>query len=207
MAAFLARNGVPALNMFFYSPATHGQSVGPDNHKALYNLTTYLIGLGHTRFGVIAQDIATNDRARARAQGIRDALAEHGLAVRPEHYVTATWTIREGRALFRQVADRPARPTAIICGNGYLAVGALLESQAMGIDVPGEMSIVGYDDIEIMTELPIPITTVRVHSEEVGRRAAAHVISVIEGEQADTDFECDAEIIIRASSGPPPPRP
>ncbi len=204
LAGFLSRHKVPCRNMFFYSPATHGQSIGPDNHKALYRLTNYLVGLGHRRFGVLAQDVATNDRARARIQGIRDALAEHGLAVRPEHFVIGKWTIREGRELFRRILRQAPRPTAVICGNGYLAVGAMLESQAMGIKVPEELSIAGYDDIEIMQELPIPITTVRVQSQEVGRRAAECLIDMVEGREIAIAFECEAEIVIRASSGPAP---
>jgi LacI family transcriptional regulator len=101
------------------------------------------------------------------------------------------------------LAHRPW-PTAVICGNAYLTVGALLESQAMGIAVPGEMSIVGYDDIEIMSELPIPLTTVRVSSDEVGRRAARLLVAKIEGRPIDPSFECDADVIVRASSGPAP---
>ena len=92
----------------------------------------------------------------------------------------------------------------MICGNAYLTVGAMLESQAMGIAVPAEMSIVGYDDIEIMSELPIPITTVRVSSDEVGRRAARLLIAKLEGRPVEPNFECDAEIIVRKSSGPAP---
>ena len=199
---FLARNGVPLLNMFVYNPETHGTSIGPDNHKALYRLTRHLIDLGHRRFGVIAQDSSTNDRAKARTQGIRDALAEQALAVRPDHFVVGQWTIREGRDLFRRIVSHEPKPTAVICGNGYLAVGAMLESQALGIRVPDEMSIVGYDDIEIMAELPVPITTVRVLSEQVGRRAGRHIAAVLEGRQEATEFECDAEIVARASSGP-----
>ena len=80
----------------------------------------------------------------------------------------------------------------------------MLESQALGIRVPDEMSIVGYDDIEIMAELPIPITTVRVLSDEVGRRAGRHIAALLEGWQEATMFECDAEIVARASSGPAP---
>ncbi len=204
LAGFLARNDVPMLNMFVYSPATHGTSIGPDNHKALYRLTNHLIELGHRRFGVIAQDSATNDRARARTQGIRDALAEHALAVRPEHFTIGQWTIREGRELFRRIVAQQPKPTAVICGNGFLAVGAMLESQALGIRVPEELSIVGYDDIEIMAELPIPITTVRVVSEEVGRRTAQHIAAQLEGRPEASAFECDAEIVLRASSGPVP---
>jgi LacI family transcriptional regulator len=204
LKGFLERNGVPLLNMFVYTPATHGTSIGPDNHKALYRLTNHLIALGHRRFGVIAQDAITNDRARARNQGIRDALAEHALAVRPDHFAIGQWTIREGRALFRQIVSRDPKPTAVICGNGFLAVGALLESQALGIRVPEDMSIVGYDDIEIMAELPISITTVRVLSDEVGRRAARHIVARLDGLDVPAEFECDAEIVLRVSSGPAP---
>ena len=101
LAEFLVQNDVPKLNMFVYNPQSHGTSIGPDNHKALYRLTRHLIDFGHRRFGVIAQDSTTNDRAKARTQGIQDALAEHSLAVRPDHFAVGQWTIHEGRELFR----------------------------------------------------------------------------------------------------------
>jgi LacI family transcriptional regulator len=204
LAALLERNKVPHLNMFTYDPATHGTSVGADNRKALFRLTRYLIGLGHRHFGVIAQDAATNDRARDRTQGIRDALAEHGLAVRPESWGVGQWSVHEGREIFRAIVMNSPRPTAVICGNAYLAVGAMLESQALGIRVPQEMSIVGYDDIEFMNELPTTITTVRVQSKEIGRRAGRRIVALLEGREDLTEFECDAEMVVRASSGPAP---
>jgi LacI family transcriptional regulator len=94
--------------------------------------------------------------------------------------------------------------TAIICGNAYLAVGALLESQAMDIEVPADMSIVGYDDIELLSELPIPIT--RVSSHEVGRWAARLLVSKLAGHPIDPNLKCDAEIIVRRSSAQAPKR-
>lgn len=203
---FLAQYNVPLLNMFVYDQASHGTSVGPDNHKALFRLTNYLISLGHKQFGVIAQDGTWNDRARARSQGIRDALAEHSIAVKPDHFVTGLFSIGDGRRLFGEIMRHKPYPTAIICGNAYLAVGAMLESQSRDISVPSEMSIVGYDDIEIMQELPIPITTVRVLSDEVGRRAAARIVALLENRDEPIELECDAEIIIRASSGAAPNR-
>jgi LacI family transcriptional regulator len=202
--AFLTQRKTPYLNMFVYNDDTHGSCVGPDNSEALYDLTNYLIKLGHKRFGVIAQSTANNDRAQARLQGIRKALAEHSLAIHPAHFAEGHWTIGEGRQLFRRIFSHNPAPTAVLCGNAYLAVGAMLESQAMGIRVPQELSIAGYDDIEIMRELPIPITTVRVQSDEVGRRAALHIAAMIEGKDPGTDFKCEAEIVVRASSGPPP---
>jgi LacI family transcriptional regulator len=191
------------VQSFVYRAETHGTCIGPDNHKALYNLTSYLAELGHECFGVIAQVTTNNDRSAARLNGVRAALAERGLAVRPQHFAIGEWTIAEGRALFRKVVAAPPMPTAILCGNAYLAVGAMLESQAMGFRVPEDLSIVGYDDIEIMSQLPIPITTIKVLSDEVGKHAARFVVSLVEGKPNDATFEWDAEILVRASSGPP----
>src|SRR5215510_5102618 len=206
LSELLKKNRIPYVNTFVYNPTTHGTCVGPDNRKALHKITNYLIDLGHKSFGVVAQSTDNNDRAQARLQGIRDALAEKSIAIQPRHFAQGYWGINEGRQLFRRILARKPWPTAVICGNAYLTVGALLESQVMGIKVPDEMSIVGYDDIEIMSELPIPITTVRVSSDEVGRRAARLLVAKLEGRPAETNFECDAEVIVRASSGPAPQR-
>lgn len=204
LSELLQRTGIPYVNTFVYNLATHGTCVGPDNRKALYELTRYLIKLGHREFGVVAQSTQNNDRAEARLQGIRDALAEKSIAIQPCHFAQGFWTISEGRQLFRRMLEHKPWPTAVICGNAYLAVGALLESQAMGIAVPKDISIVGYDDIEIMSELPIPLTTVRVLSDEVGRRAARLLVAKLEGQDIKDNLECDAEIVVRRSSGPPP---
>jgi LacI family transcriptional regulator len=206
LSELLKKNSIPYVNTFVYNPTTHGTCVGPDNRKALHKLTSYLIDLGHRSFGVVAQSTDNNDRAQARLQGIRDALAEKSIAIQPSHFAQGYWGVNEGRQLFRRILESKPWPTAIICGNAYLTVGALLESQAMGIKVPDEISIVGYDDIEIMSELPIPITTVRVSSDEVGRRAARLLVAKLEGQPIDPNFECDAEIIVRSSSGPAPKR-
>ncbi len=204
LKAFLEKRGVPFVQTFVYNTASHGACIGPDNHKALFNLTNYLADLGHERFGVIAQSTRNNDRAAARLEGLRDALAQRGLAVRPQHFAIGEWTISEGRALFRKVMAAAPKPTAVVCGNAYLAVGAVLESQAMGLRVPEEVSIVGYDDIELMSHLPVPVTTVKVLSDQVGRHAARFVIGKVENKPVDVTFEWDAEILVRASSGPPP---
>jgi LacI family transcriptional regulator len=204
LEGFLNRHAVPFVYAFVYEPETHGTCIGPDNRRALFQLTSYLIDHGHTRFGLIAQSTQNNDRAAARLEGVRDALAERGLAVRPQHFAIGEWTIAEGRSLFRQIMSPEPGPTAVICGNAFLAVGALLESQEMGIKVPDQLSIVGYDDIEIMSHLPIPITTVRVQGERVGRDAARFIISRVEKRPIEIAFESSAELLIRKSSGPAP---
>lgn len=201
----LAQRRMPFVNTFVYDPQTHGTCVGPDNRKALMMMTDYLADLGHVRFAAIAQSTRNNDRASARLEGLRQALAQRGLAVRPQHFAMGEWTIAEGRSLFRQLMKTEPRPTAVVCGNAHLAVGAVLEALAMGIRLPDELSIVGYDDIEIMSHLPVPVTTVRVPSAEIGRTAARLLIARLEGRDWSTPLESEAELVIRASSGPPPP--
>lgn len=203
-ARFLAQSKVPVVNTFVYHPDSAVPCIGPDNRAALHSMTNYLVSLGHRRFAMIAQSTANNDRAAARREGVLAALAEHGLSVAPNHLVEGQWTIAEGRQLLRRITAQRPWPTAVLCGNSLLAVGAMLESQAMGIAVPEDMSIVGYDDIEIMRELPIPVTTVRVASDEVGRQASRVIVDLIEGQNVGAGIELPAEIVVRRSSGPPP---
>lgn len=135
---------------------------------------------------------------------MRDALALRGLAVRPQHFAMGEWTIAEGRSLFRRLMQTDPRPTAVVCGNAHLAVGAVLEALSMGLRLPEDLSIVGYDDIEIMSHLPVPVTTVRVPSAEIGRVAARVLIARLDCRETSAPLEAQAELVIRASSGPPP---
>jgi LacI family transcriptional regulator len=206
LTKLIEAQNIPCVNTFVYDRKTHGTCIGPDNRKALRRLTEYLIDLGHRRFGLIMQESANNDRAAARTQGIHDALKDHGIELRHNHVVNARWGIAEGRQLFRAVVEASPRPTAVICGNAPLAVGAMLEAQNLGLAVPEDITIVGYDDIELMSELPVTVTTIRVQSDEVGRRAGRFLVAKLQGRRADIQWECEAELVTRASSGPPPKR-
>src|SRR5262252_8520420 len=95
LSELLLKNRIPYVNTFVYNPATHGTCVGPDNHKALHKLTNYLIDLGHRSFGVVAQSTENNDRAQARLQGMRDALAEKSIAIQPRHFAQGYWGVNE----------------------------------------------------------------------------------------------------------------
>lgn len=204
LGAFLRKQRVPYVNTFVYHADSEAPCIGADTYRALYDMTEYLIGLGHRRFGMIAQSIEGNDRAQARWDGVHAALAEHGIAIPSAHALQGHWSIHEGRALFRRLMERRPLPTVVIGGNPFLAVGAMLEAQAQGIRVPQDMSIVGYDDIEIMEELPVPVTTVRGPSDEVGRHSARVILQLIEDDAPVAGVELPSRLLVRASSGPPP---
>jgi LacI family transcriptional regulator len=201
---FLERRQVPFVNTFVYAADSAAPCIGPNNFRAMFEMADYLIGLGHQRFGVIAQSSVNNDRAGERRDGVHAALSRRGIVIPPQHELEGRWSIEEGRKLFRCLLGTRPWPTAVICGNSLLAAGALLESQQLGVAVPEDMSIVGYDDIEIMRELPIPITTVRVASDKVGETAGAVIVDMIEGRHVGGGIEIPFEIIPRRSSGPPP---
>ncbi|WP_241015083.1 LacI family DNA-binding transcriptional regulator [Burkholderia sp. Ac-20379] len=200
----LAQRGVPFVNTFTYRKESPHLCVGIDNHKAFFDFTTYLLNLGHRRFAMLSQTADSNDRARARRDGVRDALAEHGLGISAAHMAEGFWGVGVGRTLFSQVMDTPQPPTAIICGNGTFAIGAMLEATRRGYDIPNALTLAGFDDFEIMSELPVPLTTVSVPSAEIGRTAAQMILAELSGEHWPGSVECEATIIVRASSAPPP---
>ncbi|SAK90240.1 LacI family transcription regulator [Caballeronia pedi] len=200
----LAQRQVPYVNTFAYREGSDKLCVGIDNHQAFFDFTTYLIGLGHQRFAMLSQNADSNDRARARREGVRDALAEHGLGITAAHMVEGYWGAREGRALFSKVMDTPQPPTVVICGNGSFAMGAMLEAMQKGYDIPKDLSLVGFDDFELMSELPISITTVRVPSAEIGATAAKVILAELAQKGSAQSVKFDAEIIVRQSSGAPP---
>lgn len=201
---YLSKIEIPYVNSFVYEEDVAAPCVGPDNARAMADMVDYLVSLGHRRFGMIAQTTQNNDRAAARLDGVKTALAKYGIAIPPHGLVEGEWRIAEGRKLFRRVLDTTPRPTALICGNSLLAVGAVLEAMEIGVDVPGDLSIVGYDDIELMAELPKPVTTVRVASDEVGRVAANLVVDLIDGKSGVGGRRIPSEIVTRATTGPAP---
>jgi LacI family transcriptional regulator len=206
LTSLLEQHEVPWIDTFVYSPESHGTSIGPDNRRALRELTEYLIGLGHRRFGLLGQGTTDNDRTLARAQGIQDALQEHGLELRHALVAENRWGLGVGREMMRKMLASKPRPTAVICANALLAAGAMIEALSQGVSIPDDMSIVGYDDIELMSELPVTVTTVRIRSDEIVTRAARLLMARLEGREIETEWEVDFEIVRRASVGPPPGR-
>ncbi|HWT37806.1 MAG TPA: LacI family DNA-binding transcriptional regulator [Paraburkholderia sp.] len=200
----LEQRDVPCVSTFTFASKQRSICVGVDNYRAFYDATKYLLDLGHRRIAMLAQNADTNDRAAARREGVRVALAEHGIAIHPAHMAEGYWGVQEGRKLFARIMAAPIEPpTAIVCGNGSFATGAMLEAMAAGYDVPGHLSLIGFDDFEVMAELPIPITTVRVPSAEIGRRTAELLIAQLNGEADTQSIECEATLIVRESCARP----
>lgn len=147
----------------------HPSSVG-DDRLGGFLATRHLIDLGHRRIGLIAGP-ADASNAVGRVEGYRQAMAEAGIEVRPEWVVPSTFGLEGGHRAARQLIALSERPTAIFAVNDNTAIGAVSALTQAGLSVPGEVSVVGYNDIPIVSHLPTPLTTVRIPFDQVAARA------------------------------------
>lgn len=202
----IARQAVPTVQTFTLSDTR--ACVGFDNFAAMARATTYLLDLGHRNFAVITGIRRDNDRSSARVAGIEATLAARALAIRPDHDVQVSHGIRDGRDALRHILSADgAPPTAVLCGTDQLAFGAMIEAAARGIDIPGDLSVVGFNDADYAAFLRPALTTVRMRSAEIGAAAAEHLLARMAGRAAMRVVELDAELIIRGSTAPPRGRP
>ena len=178
--------------------------VGVSHRLASVHVAQHLLDLGHREFAVIAGETAHNDRARDRLAGAREALASRGIGLPSSRVREAPFAVAAGKAaLAGLLADAPGF-TAVICGNDPLAIGALLECRARGITVPDQLSIAGFDDVDLAAELTPGLTTVRVPSTEIGTRAGKRLLARLAGKRVRRMEEIMAPLIVRGTTGPAP---
>ncbi|VFR28303.1 Transcriptional regulator, LacI family [plant metagenome] len=196
----LAAKRIPYVNTWVVD-AKH-PSVGFDNRAIGRTVANYLLDLGHRELGVIAQQSLESDRAAERLAGVREALAARGLGLPQEWLIERSHKIADGQVALRRLMAGPRRPTAVLCGTDTLALGALVEARALGLSVPGDLSITGLNDIDVAAHLTPALTTVRLPADEVGARAAEYLLAKCEGQTAPVSSVVPFSLIVRGSTGP-----
>lgn len=199
----LASFRVPYVLTWAIDPTRHHPCVGFRNREAAARVADYLLDMGHQRIAMISGETAHNDRARERVVGVRQALRSRGLELEVPWLIEAPYTFEAARHALRTLMALDPLPTAIVCGNDVLAIGALSEARALGLAVPARLSITGFDDLQISSLVVPPLTTVRVPTWELGRLAAEHLLALIAGRPVDTSRELPVELIVRSSTAPP----
>jgi LacI family transcriptional regulator, galactose operon repressor len=178
-------------------------AVIPDDHAGTTLAVDHLYDLGHRMIGHIAGPSFTSSGAR-RAAGFASAM--RALDLEPGPIVEASgFTIDAGRAAAGSLLDRAARPTAIVAANDLVAIGVLDAAADRGFACPADLSIVGFNDMAFVERLLPPLTTVRIDEYELGRRAAALLLDLIDDRDAPRETVMLApELIVRGSTAPPP---
>lgn len=202
--AFLAKRQIPHLIAWAYDPALDRMSIGFDNRQAMKALALEVIDLGHRRIGFITAARDGNDRARGRYDGLCDAMRERGLDPDALMIRETSYGIARGGEAFAELMALTPRPTAVVCGNDVLAVGAVKKAQEMGLAVPRDVSITGFDDIDIAEIVSPALTTVHVPHREMGRRAAQALLDMRNGAGRGPNICLDATLKRRESLGPVP---
>lgn len=193
----LSARGVPTLLSWAHQPQGPLPAVGFDNEAAMRALADHMLDMGHRDIGVISGHVAGNDRAADRLKGIRAALSARGLS--PVAVVECNYGIETGAQAFAQIMADPSRPTLVMCGNDVLAVGALQQARLMGLQVPRDVSVTGFDDIELASIATPDLTTVHVPHRDMGIKAAHALIAMIETGQEPPSIKLDSTIRLRGS--------
>ncbi|WP_206996971.1 LacI family DNA-binding transcriptional regulator [Trinickia mobilis] len=201
LVQLLEQQGVPVVETWTISKDQ--PSVGFDNTEAAYSVAQYLVNLGHRNVGVIAGSPEHNDRAAERASGIRECLAAHGLSVHSEIHVERPYLISEGKSAIQAMMSGPSSPTAVICGNDQIAFGAMIGAKTMGLAVPQDVSITGFNDFDWAAYLTPSLTTVRVPAQDIGAAAAKYILKCLSGAVLPKFIEIPVNLVVRGSTAPP----
>ena len=199
--ALLEKSKVCAVSIFGSRKSAKLPCIGFDNRKASETIVNHLVSLGHKRIGMIAGITRGNDRARDRKNGVIKALEKHNLEYNQQWFVESHYSHAHGRDAFQKLIHQTQKPTAIICGNDVLAMGALFEACALDIKIPDQMSITGFDNLPITEHLRPALTTIDVPSAEMGIQAAEAIVQKLKSDVKIKSRLLDAKLLIRDTTG------
>jgi LacI family transcriptional regulator len=167
--------------------------------------TRHLLGLGHQRISFIRRTPSSATSSQ-RFTGYRQALEAAGLCFDPELVVESGPGQEAGYCAMQHLLRLPDRPTAVFTHNDVLAIGAIHAIRSAGLSVPGDISVVGYDDTVVSAYLGPPLTTVKFPKQEMGERAAHMILQLAQqrDELPAQTLTLPVELMVRASTGPPP---
>lgn len=163
---------VPTILVNCFVPGDAAPAILPDEVRGGREATRALLDLGHRDIAYLTGS-ASGWATKARLRGFRDALRGAGLDPREHTVLTGNYQADSGYELARELLRRGPRPTAVLCGNDRMAVGALLALAEAGIRVPEDVSVLGYDDqFQLAAEIHPALSTVRLPFHAMGRMAA-----------------------------------
>jgi LacI family transcriptional regulator len=177
--------------------------VGFNHAEATRLVTRHLLELGHSKFGVISTPTAGNVNALSRLNGVLSTLEESGIVLSEKMIVEAPFSYRKGSEAFSLLMTYSEKPTAVICLNDVLAIGAMAAARKLRLKVPKDVSITGCEDLEVAEFTNPPLTTVRYPTAEMGNYAARHILSQLKKEKPILQRIFPTKLVVRKSSGPP----
>jgi DNA-binding LacI/PurR family transcriptional regulator len=175
-----------------------GYSIGVDNIAGGREATQHLLALGHRRIALVAGPITEWDNVE-RQSGYEQALRAYGLPIDPELIVEGDNRPQGGMAAMQQLLALPVCPTAIFCHNDATALGVMRAAHAAGLRIPQDVSVVGFDDIDLAPFFEPPLTTIAQPKREMGEIAVQMTLDLLAGQQVK-DCMLPGRLIVREST-------
>ncbi|GGZ28075.1 LacI family DNA-binding transcriptional regulator [Asticcacaulis endophyticus] len=184
---------IPFVGVATARPSADITSVSIDDYKAAYSMTKRLIALGHRRIGFI-KGHPNNYGSQLRYDGFVAAMAKAGLEVDDSDVAQGYFTYRSGFDAAETLLGREERPTAIFASNDDMAAGAVATAHRLGLDVPSQVSIVGFDDTAMATMVWPELTTVRQPISDMSALALKLLLDQIRAKRTGTPYTPIREI-------------
>jgi LacI family transcriptional regulator, galactose operon repressor len=197
-------DGTPVVAVDPHTGPSSLPSVHSDNLAGAITATRHLLELGHRRIGFLAgrPDL---ESARQREQGYRQALSDAGIAVDPNLIRVGDYELEMSQEPARQLLTLADRPTAVFAANDLSAMQTMHVARTLGLGVPGDVSVVGFDNIPESALIEPPLTTIDQSIQEMGRRAVELLIDVIDGATGRVrQVTLPTRLVVRQSTGVPP---
>lgn len=195
-------NVVPVVAIDPHYGPNYVPTIDADSYGGAVSATDHLISLGHRRIAFIGGR-SELDSSLERQKGFHDAMAAAGVDVDPSLVTESRYDPDIAAQVARQLLEREDRPTAIFCANDVTAMRASRVAKSLGLDVPGDVSIVGFDDIPEASLNDPPLTTVRQPLGEMGREAMVMLLDLLAGRDREQHLRMRTELVVRGSTAPP----
>jgi LacI family transcriptional regulator len=178
-----------------------------DYSKGIGEGVRHIVSLGHRRIGFVSGPL-TLKSARTRRSAFLKCIAACGIGQRQRSVVEGNHKIDGGESAIMQLLSLPQPPTAVLTSNDLSAIGALRAITRVGLRVPQDISVIGFDDIELSRFTQPPLTTIRLSRDELGRKAFTALYEMVSGKhQSGQEIKVSTELVDRESTAPvkPPP--
>lgn len=181
----------------------------PEEEKGMREAVSAAVDMGHTRIGYIRLNLEVMAAAQ-REQALRSALADRGIQINERWFAEgAVGPVFSDRFVAyenaKAILSDADRPTVLFCGNDEIALQVFSAAAALGLKVPEDLSLIGFDDFRVVTEVMHPnLATVALPYFEMGRMAVSDMITAIDGHEDATSRHIECRFVPRGSLGPPP---
>lgn len=168
--ALLAEQSIPCVRIGLSESYGAFSGVYCDDRRAVFEMTNYLIAAGHTRIGFV-QGLITHNSTEERFAGFMTAMQSHGLTVEDELVVRGEFDFESGKACGKQLLSLQNPPTAIFASNDDMASGIIVAAHQLGLSIPNDISVVGFDDSPLASQMYPALTTVQQPIRDMAEQA------------------------------------